>query len=32
MQQRLKDDAGGEPLHACLDTGVQATEHSWEHT
>lgn len=32
MQQRLKDGAGREPLHACLDTGFQATGHSWEHT
>lgn len=32
MQQRLNDDAEGQPLLACLNTGVHATGHSWECT
>lgn len=32
MQQSLKDGAGREPLHACLNARVQGTGHSWEHT
>lgn len=32
VQQRLLNDgAGRQPLHACLNTGIQATGHNWGH-